>query len=90
MFIRWDKQSSGMAALRLYRRPLRWGNGYGIRITQAEMKELGVDPAAPLEVEILASPPPIDLSKLHLVRSGTRTASLDHDKLAGEGYHVRR
>ena len=79
-----------MTVLRLRRSPLRWGNGYGIRLTKAEMKELGAGEEEQLEVEVRPGAPPLDFSKLHITRGGPRNASVDHDRLAAGGYYVRR
>lgn len=78
-----------MPALHLRRRPLKWGNGYGIRLTRSEMERLGTDPETPLELEVRPGALPVDVSKLHVIE-GRKTGSVAHTALSAERRRARR
>lgn len=72
-----------MAKLHVRRTPLKWGNGFGVRLTQADFKKMGTTPEKPLDLELAPAAQGVDVAKLHMIR-GRRTASADHTELSAE------
>lgn len=74
------------ATMHVRRRVTEWGNGYGIRITKAEARKLGIRPGDLVDVEVRGEPQPNDVSKLPTFRLGGAydiDAILDEEGNAG-------
>jgi hypothetical protein len=52
------------------RRVTEWGNGYGIRITKAEARKLGIRAGDVVDLEVRGAPQPNDVAKLPAFRLG--------------------
>lgn len=70
-----------MGSIRFRRRIVKWGNGYGIPVTRAEVEQLGGPANDSVEVEIRTATSRLDVSALHMVDLG-RDASERHTELA--------
>lgn len=73
-----------MGEIQVHRRILAWGNGYGIRLTKADLERLGLRPHDEAEVVVRGEPKGIDLSTLPVFHLGG-DASIRHDEIIGEG-----
>lgn len=73
------------------RRLTKWGNGYGLRITVAEAKRLGVQAGQEVEADLLGPPAANDLSAFPLFHLGGGIGDLDEEiDLDLEEQHGRR
>ncbi len=70
------------------RKALRWGNGWGIRLTKKEADELGVSSGAKVHVEATPAMEPNDLTMFPMfhVRGVTDASQRVHDLAADEAY----
>ncbi|MGH2669846.1 MAG: hypothetical protein ACRDH5_12165 [bacterium] len=57
-------------AIHLKRRLTEWGNGFGIRLTKTEARELGVRAGDVVEAEVRSEPEPNDVASLPAYRLG--------------------
>lgn len=64
--------------IHLRRRLSEWGNGYGIRITKAEARKLGVRAGDTVEADVRGEPPSNDVASLPAYRLG---GSYDIDEI---------
>lgn len=71
-----------MAKVRFRRKILRWGNGYGIRLTKAEAERLGATQRTEVDVEVRPTHRGIDISSLTFLDLGGDLRRR-HDDLAG-------
>ncbi len=78
-----------MGKVRFRRKILRWGNGYGIRLTKAEAERLGATEKTVVDVEIEAEPPRFDPTRFRFVPMGP-DASRRHTELAAEAADAGR
>lgn len=69
MFIQPKARSFVMSA-KIRRRLTEWGNGYGIRLTKAEAKKLGLRAGDTVDVELHGSPAPNNVSDLPSLQLG--------------------
>lgn len=69
------------------KRVLRWGNGYGIRLTKADMERLGIHEKQEVDVTLEPAAGRIDLSDFPFLRLGG-DARARHDELAAEAAHA--
>ncbi|MFA5862832.1 MAG: AbrB/MazE/SpoVT family DNA-binding domain-containing protein [Candidatus Thermoplasmatota archaeon] len=71
---------------RVRRRLTEWGNGYGIRITKAEARKLGLRAGDTVDVEVQGEVAPNDVKRLPTFRLGGAydiDAILEDDANAG-------
>lgn len=73
-----------MASVRVQRRLLKWGNAYGIRVTQEDARRLGAKERQTLEVDLKTQPEPLNPDDLPVLSLG-RDAARRHDAIIGEG-----
>lgn len=66
---------------RIRRRLTEWGNGYGIRLTKAEARKLGLKAGDTVDVEVKGEPAPNDVASLPKLHLGGR---YDIDKIIEE------
>lgn len=66
--------------LRIQSKVVKWGNGYGIRLTRGEFERLGVAPGTPVEADLVARPETLPMPLWNLGTRGT-----DLDELFAEG-----
>lgn len=78
-----------MGKIRFRRKILRWGNGYGIRLTKTEAERLGAGAKAVVDVEIRSEPPRFDPATFRFVAMGP-DASKRHTELAAEAADAGR
>lgn len=57
-------------AIHIRRRLTEWGNGYGIRLTKGEARDLGVDAGDTIEADIRTEPEANDVQGLPAYRLG--------------------
>ena len=69
------------------KRVLRWGNGYGIRLTKADMERLGIHEKQEVDVTLEPVGGRVDLSHIPRFRLGG-DARQRHDELAAEAAHA--
>lgn len=74
-------QCSGMEEIEVTGRLERWGNDYGVRITQADFDRLGAKTRTELRLRVVGIAPRIDLSRLRTFESGTSDTSRRHDRV---------
>lgn len=55
---------------KIRRRLTAWGNGYGIRLTKAEAKKLGLKAGDTVDVELRGAAAPNDVSRLPTLHLG--------------------
>jgi len=67
------------------KRVLAWGNSYGIRLTKAELAQLGIQPGADVEVDVKPVRKKIDWSKVAIFRWGDNVSER-HDEILYEGW----
>lgn len=77
-----------MESVRIRRRLLKWGNAYGVRITRAEARRLGLQEKDPMVVEVRPQKSTLDPSRLHMVDLGP-DASRRHREWAREAADAR-
>lgn len=80
MFIQPDRQSLPVSA-KIRRRLTEWGNGYGIRLTKAEARKLGLRAGDTVDVELHGSPAPNNVSELPALHLG---GTYDIDEIVEE------
>ncbi len=73
-----------MAEILVHRKIVPWGNGFGIRLTKAELARLGLRPRDEAEVIVRGERKGVDLSHIHFINLGPN-ASERHDEIIGEG-----
>lgn len=66
---------------RIRRRLTEWGNGYGIRLTKAEARKLGLKAGDTVDVEVRGEAAPNDVGSLPALHLGGR---YDIDKILEE------
>ncbi|HUR70158.1 MAG TPA: AbrB/MazE/SpoVT family DNA-binding domain-containing protein [Candidatus Thermoplasmatota archaeon] len=66
---------------KIRRRLTEWGNGYGIRLTKAEAKKLGLRAGDTVDVELRGSPAPNDVARLPALHLG---GTYDIDEIVEE------
>lgn len=66
---------------KIRRRLTEWGNGYGIRLTKAEAKKLGLKAGDTVDVELRGSPAPNDVTRLPALHLG---GTYDIDEIVEE------
>jgi len=71
--------------LQVRRRLLKWGNGYGIRLTHADVEKLGLRAGDEVDAHLGRAPIFNDTSKLTTFDSGIDWSKADMDELAAEG-----
>jgi hypothetical protein len=71
-----------MAKVMLRAKLLRWGNSYGVRISKADVDQLGMHPGDDIDIEVLAKRGKVDLSFLRTLHDGG--AGADHDRILDE------
>lgn len=72
-----------MGEIQVHRRILAWGNGYGIRLTKADLERLGLRPHDEAEVVVRGERKGLDLGNVHFMRLGG--GSKRHDEIIGAG-----
>lgn len=72
-----------MGEIQVNRRILAWGNGYGIRLTKADLERLGLRPHDEAEVVVRGERKGLDLAKVQFLRLGG--GSKHHDEIIGAG-----
>lgn len=68
-----------MGDLHIRRKVLKWGNGYGLRLTKAELEKLELVPGQEADVRISSQPQRIDLSHLRFLDDDATDVSERHD-----------
>jgi hypothetical protein len=80
MFISRDSPSA-VVTYRLRRRLTTWGNGFGIRLTRAEARKLGLKAGDPVDVDVRGAAVGNDVASLPALHLGGR---YDIDKIVEE------
>lgn len=70
-----------MGSLSLRRRLIKWGHGYGIRVTRGEAGRLGLREKSAVNVRVEPATGRLNLADFHLVPIG-RDASRRHEQIA--------
>lgn len=83
------RESSSMGEIQVHRRIVPWGNGYGIRLSKADLERLGLQARDEAEVVIRAEKRGLDLSGLRFLKLGGLDPTKMDDEL-GEGLDADR
>lgn len=76
-----------MGEILVHRKIVPWGNGYGIRLSKAELARLGLRPREEAEVLVRGERKGLDVSRIRTLHLGGN-GSLRHDDIIGEGLHA--
>lgn len=68
----------------LHKRVLKWGNSFGIRLTRADLEELGIREDSEVDVNLELCKPNVDWDRLPDLGL-PRDASTRHDEIIGQG-----
>lgn len=72
-----------MARIRVQRKILRWGNGFGIRLTKADLQKLQLRAGSEAQVTVSGEAQRVDLTHLRWFRDEPDVGRR-HDELLGE------